>query len=478
MSRPSAQQNPMKAKKLWGGRFGEPTHKTVEEFTASIHFDLRLYRYDIQGSIAHCKALTEAGVLTQAEEEKIIKALQEIQQDVQREIQSGQPGFHPAHEDIHMAIEGRLIQKLGELGGKLHTARSRNDQIALDLRLYLRDEIRLVQREIHRLELALLRMAKGSVDVVMPGYTHLQRAQPVLFAHWSLAYFEMLERDQQRLSEVLARLNVLPLGSGALAGVNYPINRRLVAKLLGFPRVSKNSLDAVSDRDFILEFLSSAALLMMHLSRLAEELILWSSQEFNFIELPDSLCTGSSLMPQKKNPDVLELIRAKTGRVYGALFSLMTVMKGLPLAYNRDLQEDKEPLFDSVETVKDCLAIASAVVGGLRLHKSAMKEATEDSFLLAADLADYLVGKGVTFRKAHEIVGKVVRYALDQQKSLLACDLKELHRFSKKFEKDVYGFLALEKSLTRKSLIGGTAPQAVKKQIKESERALRQRQHF
>jgi len=466
----------MRTKKPWGGRFKESTAKEVEAFTASIRFDLYLYRYDIQGSIAHCKALSEVGVLTQVEEEKMIKALQEIQQDIQREIQSGQVESSAKDEDVHMMIEGRLIRKLGDLGGKLHTARSRNDQIALDLRLYLRDEVKAIQDEVHGLELALLRLAKSSLDVAMPGYTHLQRAQPILFSHWPLAYFEMLERDQQRLSGVLIRVNILPLGSGALAGVNYPINRRLVAKLLGFPQVTKNSLDAVSDRDFIIEFLSTAALLLMHLSRLAEELILWSSQEFNFIELPDRLCTGSSLMPQKKNPDVLELIRAKTGRVYGALFSLMTVMKGLPLAYNRDLQEDKEPLFDAVETVKSCLNMVTAVMEGLKLHKPVMQKAALDSFLLAADLADYLVGKGIAFRKAHEVVGRVVRYALDHQKSLLDCNLKEFQKFSKNFERDVLNFLALEKSLARKGLIGGTGPNAVQEQIKEATLALRRRQ--
>lgn len=465
----------MKTKKPWGGRFKESTHEAVEAFTASIGFDLRLFPYDIQGSIAHCKALTEAGVLTPAEEEKIIKALQEIGQEIQREMASGQPKLSPRDEDVHMMIEGRLIQKLGALGGKLHTGRSRNDQIALDLRLYLRDEVKAILKEIHRLELAFVHLAKSSMDTVMPGYTHLQRAQPILFSHWPLAYFEMLERDRQRFDEALTRLNILPLGSGALAGVNYPLNRRLVAKLLGFAGVSKNSLDAVSDRDFILEFLSSASLLMMHLSRLAEELIVWSSQEFHFIELPDRLCTGSSIMPQKKNPDVLELIRAKTGRVYGALFSLLTVMKGLPLAYNRDLQEDKEPLFDSVETVKNCLAMASAVVEGLKLHESTMKKAAQDSFLLAVDLADYLVGKGVAFRKAHEIVGQLVRHALDHHKSLLDCDLKEFQQFSRKFDKDVLDFLTLEKSLARKALIGGTAPHAVREQIKEAERTLHQR---
>jgi argininosuccinate lyase len=466
----------MKRKKPWGGRFKESTHQEVEEFTASIWFDLCLYRYDIQGSIAHCKALAEAGVLSQAEEEKIIKALQEIQQDIQRENQAGQVEFSALDEDVHMMIEGRLIKKLGDLGGKLHTARSRNDQIALDLRLYLRDEIKAVQGETFRLQSALLRLAKRSLDVAMPGYTHLQRAQPILFAHWPLAYFEMLERDQQRLSGVLTRVNILPLGSGALAGVNYPINRKLVAKLLGFPHVTRNSLDAVSDRDFMIEFLSAVSLMMMHLSRLSEELILWSSQEFNFIELPDRLCTGSSLMPQKKNPDVLELIRAKTGRVYGALFSLLTVMKGQPLAYNRDLQEDKEPLFDAVETVKASLNMATAVVEGLKLHKSVMQEAALDSFLLAADLADYLVGKGIAFRKAHEIVGRLVRYALDHHKSLRDCDLKEFQQFSKRFEKDVLDFLALEKSLVRKGLIGGTGPQTVQEQIKEATLALRRRQ--
>jgi argininosuccinate lyase len=465
----------VKKKKPWGGRFKASTHKAVEEFTASITFDLRLYSYDIQGSIAHCEALAEAKIITQAEEDRIIKALQEIQQDIQQELASGIVKFSASDEDIHMMIEARLIQKLGGLGGKLHTARSRNDQIALDLRLYLRDEINAIQKSIQALQLSLLHSAKESLEVVVPGYTHLQRAQPILFAHWPMAYFEMLERDQQRLTEVLSRVNTLPLGSGALAGVNYPINRTLVARSLGFPQVSKNSLDAVSDRDFIIEFLSSSSILMMHLSRMAEELILWSSQEFNFIELPDELCTGSSLMPQKKNPDVLELIRAKTGRVYGALLSLLTVMKGLPLAYNRDLQEDKEPLFDCVETVKTSLEMASAVVEGIKLHSLVMKEAAQDSFLLAADLADYLVGKGVPFREAHEIVGRVVRFALGYQKSLTDCNLKEFQQFSKKFEKDVFDFLALQKSLTRKGLAGGTAPQAIQERIKEAEQALRHR---
>ncbi len=464
-----------KAKKAWGGRFKETTHKGVEEFQASIGFDYRLYRYDIRGSIAHCNALAEAGIITSAEEKKIIKGLRAIEEEITRALSSGRMPFASDDEDIHMAIERRLIQKIGEVGGKLHTGRSRNDQVALDLRLYLRDETRAVLSALHRLQQALVRLARKGGDAVMPGYTHLQRAQPILFSQWPLAYFQMLERDVQRLTQSLQRTDTLPLGSGALAGVNYPIDRSLVARSLGFQEISQNSLDAVSDRDFILEFLSASALVMMHLSRLSEEVILWSSQEFSFLDLPDNLCTGSSLMPQKKNPDVPELIRAKSGRVYASLFGLLTVMKGLPLAYNKDLQEDKEPLFDAVVTVRQCLEMTGALVEGLRINQARMRAAASDSFLLAADLADYLVGHGVAFRSAHEIVGRVVRYAIDHGQSLDQLDLKDFRRFSPKFGPDLTAYLDVQQSVARKSLVGGTAPEAVHRQIEEAERTLKSR---
>ena len=443
-------------------------HKDVEAFTTSIGFDVRLYRYDIQGSVAHCRALARVGVLTSREAERIVKALRVIQ----GEIEAGQFRFSAGDEDIHSAIENRLVKKVGELGEKLHTGRSRNDQIALDIRLYLRDAAGGVLEKLHRFQAVLLALAKRSVDVVMPGYTHLQRGQPVLFAHWALAYLEMFGRDRGRLEDAFKRLDVLPLGSGALAGVNYPFDRERVAKDLGFSRISRNSLDAVSDRDFILEFLSAASLIMMHLSRMGEEMILWSSQEFHFVDLPEGFCTGSSLMPQKKNPDVPELIRAKTGRVYGALFCLLTILKGLPLAYNRDLQEDKEPLFDSVDTLQDSLSMAAGLLEGLRLRKEVLREAASDSSLLATDLADYLVGKGLPFRQAHGIVGRVVRYGLERHRSLPKMSLEELQRFSKRFESDIFGFLTVEKALSRKGLVGGTAPQAVQRQIRQAEKDL------
>jgi argininosuccinate lyase len=456
----------MKAKsKPWGGRFSVRTHDLAERFTASIPFDQRLARHDIEGSIAHCRALAEAKVMTKEEAESMIQALKEVG----REISSSRLEFSLEQEDIHMAIEQRLIEKVGDLGGKLQTARSRNDQVALDLRLFLREEIGGIRERVLHLQQALVGIAKKHLDVVMPGYTHLQPAQPVLFSHHLLAYFEMLDRDQARLGDCLERLNVLPLGSGAIAGTNYPVDRQYLARLLGFPEVSRNSLDAVSDRDFAVEFLSAVSMLMMHLSRLSEELILWSSDAFGFISLPDAFCTGSSLMPQKKNPDVPELIRAKSGRVYGHLVGLLTLLKGLPLAYNRDLQEDKEAIFDAVDTTRICLEVTAELLKGIQLNKKKMEQATQTGFLLATDLADYLVGKGVSFRQAHQTVGRIVSHCLKEGKRLERLSLKELRKFSNRFEKDIKGYLTVERSLNRKNQIGSTARRQVMERIKEIE---------
>jgi argininosuccinate lyase len=388
-------------------------------------------------------------------------------QAVEREIDSGKFAFSQADEDIHMNIERRLTELIGAAGGKLHTARSRNDQVALDMRLYLRDEVKNVINELRGLQRQLALVAKRNLDVIMPGYTHLQRAQPVLLAHHLLAYVDMLERDSERFADCSGRINVLPLGSGALAGTTFPIDRAYVAKLLGFPRVSKNSIDAVSDRDFLLEFLAAASILFVHLSRLAEELILWSSQEFGFIELPDGYCTGSSMMPQKKNPDVPELIRGKTGRVFGHLHSLLTIMKGLPLAYNRDLQEDKIPLFDTVDTVEASLKIMGEVIAGMRVRRERMLTAVKDGYMNATDLADYLVERGMAFRAAHEAAGKVVQYCVMETKRIEELSLVELKRFSSKFDKDVYRYISAEAVVGRRRALGGTAKRNVVRRLKE-----------
>ena len=452
-----------KKTKLWGGRFSSPTAPSVEAFTASIDVDARLYPHDIRGSIAHARMLAKQRIISAADARKIVRGLQAVE----REIDSGKFAFSQADEDIHMNIERRLTEIIGAAGGKLHTARSRNDQVALDMRLFLRDEVNHILAGVKTLERELARAAKNHLDVIMPGYTHLQRAQPVLFAHHWLAYVEMLERDSQRFTDALARINVLPLGSGALAGTPLPIDRAYVAKLLGFPRVSKNSIDAVSDRDFLLEFLAVASILFVHLSRLAEELVLWSSQEFGFIELPDRYCTGSSMMPQKKNPDVPELIRGKTGRVFGHLQALLTLMKGLPLAYNRDLQEDKIPLFDTVDTVKASLKIMSEVIAGMKVRRERMLSAVKDGFMNATDLADYLVERGVAFRQAHEIAGKVVRSCLAQKKRIEELSLAELKRFSGKFESNVYRYISAEAAVGRRRAQGGTARRNIVRRLKE-----------
>ncbi len=435
----------------------------MEAFTSSLAFDRRLARYDIQGSQAHCKMLVKQKLLTPAEGEKIRKGLERVQ----REIEQNRFPFLASDEDIHMAVERRLTEKIGLLGGKLHTARSRNDQVLLDVRLYLREETRHIHKLLTALQKRLARLAKRHRDVVMPGYTHLQRAQPVLLAHHLLAYYDMLDRDVERLQECRQRINVLPLGAGALAGTSLPIDRAYVARLLGFARVSTNSLDTVADRDFLVEFLSVSAMISMHLSRFAEELVLWASSEFQFIELPDAFATGSSMMPQKKNPDVPEIIRGKTGRVYGNLFALLTTLKGLPLAYNRDLQEDKEPLFDTVDTVKSMLSVLEAMLGQLVFRPDRMQAAALGGFTLATDVADYLVEKGVPFRKAHDIVARVVRRCLSDNIGLEQLSLEDWQGFSAAFESDLLPRLSLEAAVDRRRSAGGTARANVHKRLQE-----------
>jgi len=455
----------LKAKKpkLWGGRFVTHTVESVENFTASIAVDARLYRHDIMGSIAHAKMLARQRIISSIEARKIVHGLQAIE----REIDNGKFAFSNADEDIHMNIERRLTERIGSAGGKLHTARSRNDQVALDMRLFLRDEVKLILDVLATLRQELVKTAQQHLDVIMPGYTHLQRAQPVLFAHHLLAYVEMFLRDGERFADGLERIDVLPLGSGALAGTTFPIDRRYVAKLLGFRRISKNSIDAVSDRDFLLEFLAAASILFVHLSRLADELVLWSSQEFGFIELPEGYCTGSSMMPQKKNPDVPELIRGKTGRVFGHLHALLTIMKGLPLAYNRDLQEDKLPLFDTVDTVKASVKMMSEIVAGMKVGRERMQRAVEDGFMNATDVADYLAERGVPFRDAHEITGRLVQFCLANNKRIDDLSLDEFKRFSAKFDKSIYDYLKVEAVVARRSALGGTARQNVLRRLKE-----------
>ena len=452
-----------KKPKLWGGRFVANTVDSVESFTASIAIDARLYRHDIMGSIAHAKMLAKQRIISSSDAGKIVRGLQAIQ----REIDTGKFAFSAADEDIHMNIERRLSERIGSAGGKLHTARSRNDQVALDMRLFLRDEVKLILDALAALRQELAKAAQKHLDVIMPGYTHLQRAQPVLFAHHLLAYVEMFERDSERFADGLERINVLPLGSGALAGTRFPIDRNYVAKLLGFRRISKNSIDAVSDRDFLLEFLAAASILFVHLSRIADELVLWSSQEFGFIELPDGYCTGSSMMPQKKNPDVPELIRGKTGRVFGHLHALLTIMKGLPLAYNRDLQEDKLPLFDTVDTVKASIKMMSEIVAGMKVQRERMQRAVEDGFMNATDVADYLAERGVPFRIAHGIAGRIVQFCLAKNKRIDDLSLDEFKRFSAKFDKSVYGYLNAEAVVARRRALGGTARQNVMRRLKE-----------
>jgi len=444
--------------KPWGGRFSEATDRFVEEFTASVNFDRRLYRHDVAGSIAHARMLQKVGVLSAGECDSIIKGLQEILGEIER----GDFAWTVALEDVHMNIEARLTERIGVAGKKLHTGRSRNDQVATDVRLYLRDEIDALDADLRRLQQALLDQAEREADTLMPGFTHLQVAQPITLGHHLLAWFEMLVRDRARFQDCRRRVNVLPLGAAALAGTSYPIDRAYTAELLGFDGVAENSLDAVSDRDFAIEFCAAAALLLTHLSRFSEELILWASAQFDFINLPDRFCTGSSIMPQKKNPDVPELVRGKTGRVNGDLIALLTLMKGQPLAYNKDNQEDKEPLFDAIDTARACVRAYADMVPAIEPKRDHMRRAALTGFATATDLADYLVRKGVPFRDAHEVVGKAVRYGVEQGKDLGAMQLDELRQFSKAIDQDVFGVLTLEGSVAARDHFGGTAPRQVR----------------
>ncbi|OGW46837.1 MAG: argininosuccinate lyase [Nitrospirae bacterium GWD2_57_8] len=458
-SKPS--KNAPKSAKPWGGRFTEATNQLVDEYTASIPYDWRLYPYDIAGSVAHAEMLGKTGILTKKETVLIIRGLESIR----KEIASGDFAFRIELEDIHMNIESRLIENIGPLGGKLHTARSRNDQVALDLRLYLRDEIAEIHWLLRQLQAVLVGLAEKHTGTVMPGYTHLQRAQPVLFGHHLLAYYEMFDRDRARLEDCFGRVNVLPLGAGALAGTVHPIDRTFVARKLGFDAVAENSIDAVSDRDFAIEFAAACAQIMMHLSRFSEELVLWSSAEFGFISLSDAYATGSSIMPQKKNPDVAELTRGKTGRVYGSLLSLLTVRKGLPLAYNRDMQEDKEPVFDAADTVNRALTVFAGMLQRITVHVGAMRRAADDGFITATDLADYLVRKGMPFREAHEVVGRAVLLASGAGRGLHDVTLDEYRKLTPLIGHDVYDALSLEASVGRRTSYGGTAPTNLKKRL-------------
>jgi argininosuccinate lyase len=455
---------------LWTGRFTEATDKFVEQFTASEHFDRRLYRHDIQGSMAHARMLAQVGVLSQDELAAILKGLEAILGEIER----GEFSWRPDLEDVHMNIEKRLTDRIGDAGKKLHTARSRNDQVATDVRLYLRDAIDVISAELIRFQRGLVALAESQAQTIIPGFTHMQVAQPVTLGHHLLAWYEMLVRDQERLSDCRKRVNVMPLGSAALAGTSFPIDRDFTCQQLGFERPTRNSLDAVSDRDFAIEFVSACALIMTHLSRMAEEMILWASPILGYIELPDRFCTGSSIMPQKKNPDVAELVRGKGARVHGHLTGLLLLMKGQPLAYNRDNQEDKEPLFDTIDTVRDSLRAFADMVPAMRVHAARFYEAAKRGFSTATDLADYLVRKGVPFRDAHEIVGKAVRYGVEQGKDLSDMALSELQRFSSNISEDVFAVLTLEGSVAARDHLGGTAPAQVRAQIAAARERLKQ----
>ena len=441
-------------------RFKKDMAASVQKYTESISYDRRLYKYDIAGSIAHAKMLAKQGIITAKDAQLICKGLTSIR----TEIESGKFVFKEEHEDIHMNIEARLIEKVGDVGRKLHTARSRNDQVALDVRMYVKEAIEETIEKVRGLQGALLDVAEANKGAVMPGYTHVQRAQPVLLGHHLLAYFEMLERDVDRFNDCLVRTNVMPLGSGALAGTPYPLDREFVAKELGFARISQNSMDAVADRDFVIEYEVAASITMMHLSRMAEELVLWSTPEFGFIEIDDAYATSSSMMPQKKNPDVAELARGKTGRVYGHLMAMLTLMKGLPLTYNRDMQEDKEGLFDTVDTLTATLDVFAGMVATLKFKAERAAKSAGEGYILATDIADYLVAKGLPFREAHGVVAGLVQYAIDLGKTLDKLPLAEYKKFSPKFGKDVYEITA-QTSVAARNTVGGTAPTQVKKQL-------------
>ena len=455
--------------KLWGGRFQKATDKKVDDFNSSIRFDKRMYRQDIRGSIAHARMLGAQGIIPAEDSKKIAAELENILAD----IDAGKVEFLIDAEDIHMNIEKILTDRIGEAGKRLHTGRSRNDQVALDIRMFLMDENEEIAQMLIELMKTLTELAKKHTDTVMPGYTHLQKAQPITFAHHCMAYFEMFRRDYMRLCDCKERTNVMPLGSGALAGTTYPLDRRFVAEQLGFADITRNSLDGVSDRDFVIELAGCLSLIMMHLSRFCEELILWSSHEFSFIEMDDAYSTGSSIMPQKKNPDVAELIRGKTGRVYGHLMGLLTTMKGLPLAYNKDMQEDKEPIFDSIDTVKLCLPVFCDMIATMTVKKDNMLKGAKGGFTNATDAADYLVKKGMPFREAHSVIGNLVFYCIEHNKSLDDLSIDEYKTFSDIFEDDIYTAVSMETCVNDRKVEGGPAKAAVANAIKESEEFLK-----
>jgi len=454
--------------KLWGGRFQKETDHLVEDFHSSISFDQRLYQYDIKGSIAHARMLGRCGIITEEEAGAIVRGLEEVL----AEIKAGQVEFSVEAEDIHMNVEQLLTAKIGDLGKKLHTARSRNDQVALDIRMYLKDEIDQVSRLLRQLQEALLDLAERHLGALMPGYTHLQRAQPVTLAHHLLAYCQMFGRDEGRLADCRRRADVMPLGAGALAGTTFPLDRQYVAEQLGFAAITQNSLDAVSDRDFAVEFTAAASLVMVHLSRFCEEIILWASAEFAFIELDDAFSTGSSMMPQKKNPDVAELIRGKSGRVFGNLQALLTMLKGLPLAYNKDMQEDKEALFDAVDTVKKCLLVFRPMLETMRVKEDNMQAAASKGFTNATDLADYLVRRGLPFREAHEVAGKLVFHCLQQKITLDQLSLDDYSKFSTLVEEGVYDAISLKRCVDARRVPGGPALEAVREAIAKARQRL------
>lgn len=460
------------SEKLWGGRFSKSTDEMINEFQASISFDKRMYLEDISGSIAHAEMLAKCGILSKEDKDQIVGGLKGILAD----IEAGNFSFEVSLEDIHMNIEKRLTDRIGEAGGRLHTARSRNDQVALDTHLYVRKEAVNIAKLLYELEDALICTAEKYGNVIMPGYTHLQRAQPILFSHHLLAYFSMLDRDFSRLLGVYERADIMPLGAGALAGTTFPIDRHFVAERLNFGAVYTNSLDAVSDRDYIMEFLSFASILMVHLSRLSEEIILWCSREFSFIELDDAHCTGSSMMPQKKNPDVSELVRGKAGRTIGHLMAMLSTVKGLPLAYNKDLQEDKEGLFDAIDTVKFSLSVYAALIKGMRVNEAAMRQAVEEDFSNATDLADYLVKKGLPFRKAHAVSGQAVHYCIGKNKWLGDLSMAEFKEFSPLFEEDILEAIKPETCVKNRNSYGATSYSQVEGQLKLAKEIMAERQ--
>ncbi len=454
------------SEKPWDGRFSEKTDKLVESFTSSIDVDKRLYKYDIDGSIAHCKMMAKQSIINDKEAKEIIKGLEQVK----AEIENDEFKYSDSLEDIHMHIESRLTEISGDVAKKLHTARSRNDQVALDIRMYLREECNFILDGLSRLKKVLVELSKKHIDVTIAGYTHFQRAQPVLFSHHLMAYYEMFKRDLERFKDALTRIDVMPLGTAALAGTTYPIDRNYVAELLDFSAVSTNSMDTVADRDFIMEFISHASICMIHLSRLSEEMILWSTSEYGFIEISDAFTTGSSIMPQKKNPDVAEIVRGKTGRVVGNLVSIITLMKSLPLAYNRDMQEDKPPLFDTVDTLKSCISVYIKMLPNIKVNKQNMEKSVSEGFLNATDLADYLVTKGMPFREAHSVSGKTVSYALSKNKEIHDLSIDELKKFSDLIKEDVFKYLTTEQMIERRTSFGGTAGKNVLAAIKEAEK--------